>query len=140
MLALAAGLAVTAAPALAQSLADQVVAQLRRQGYAQISVSRTFLGRIRIEAANVRHSREIILNPRTGEYLRDYSELADGESEVEIIDRGDGAGRDDGADAKDGANDGANDGPAWLRSSDGGSSGEGSSVRARAAAILGLTG
>ncbi len=100
ILALAAGLEVAALPAQAQSLASEVVAQLKRQGYSEISVSRTFLGRIRIEAANSRHSREIILNPRTGEILRDYAEQADGESEVEIIDRGGGEDGSTGADRR----------------------------------------
>jgi hypothetical protein len=67
-----------ATPAAAETLADRIVAELRRQGYSRISVSRTLLGRVRIAAVSRRHSREIIVNPRTGEILRDYWVDSDG--------------------------------------------------------------
>ena len=54
--------------------AGEIVAQLRAQGFAQIRVSHTFLGRVRIEAQSPRLHREIVLNPKTGEILRDYTE------------------------------------------------------------------
>jgi hypothetical protein len=60
-----------AIPAQAQSMADPVVNALRRQGYTGLSVSRTWLGRLRITAENGERQREIILNGRTGEVLRD---------------------------------------------------------------------
>lgn len=69
----AAAVVVVATPALAQGqgFADVFVEQLKGQGFARIEISRTWLGRLRIEAQNDRFRREIILNPRTGEVLRD---------------------------------------------------------------------
>ena len=62
-----------ATPALAQgdAFAALFVEQLKAQGFGRIEVSRTWLGRIRIVARNESFRREIILNPRTGEVLRD---------------------------------------------------------------------
>ncbi len=56
-----------AAPALAADFGETLVAQLRGQGYTDISVTRTLLGRIRIFAISTQFQREIIVNPRTGE-------------------------------------------------------------------------
>lgn len=61
-----------AAPAFAQSFEEALVAQLREQGYASIVVSRTWLGRLRIDATMGEARREIVINPSTGEILRDY--------------------------------------------------------------------
>ena len=58
-------------PALAQDFAQNVVTQLRAQGFSRIAISRTLLGRTRILASGADGQREIILNPRTGEILRD---------------------------------------------------------------------
>lgn len=69
--------ALAAAPAFAQTHVDRIVQQLMRQGYLEIEISRTFLGRTRIEAESPTHEREIIINPRTGEILRDYWHLKD---------------------------------------------------------------
>lgn len=67
-----AGAAVLAAsPALADSYSDAIVRQLSRQGFAKISIERTLLGRVRILATGSEGRREIIVNPRTGEILRD---------------------------------------------------------------------
>lgn len=70
-------LAATAASAKAP--ADSVLRQLRAQGYVEFAVSRTLLGRLRI-LATAPHgaSREVVLNPATGEVLRDIL-LADTE-------------------------------------------------------------
>lgn len=57
--------------ALAAGFADEIVAQLRKQGFGNIVVERTWLGRIRILAERSDARREIILNPGTGEILRD---------------------------------------------------------------------
>lgn len=62
-------------PAFAQDFADSVVSQLRRQGFSKVSTERTLLGRVRIVATGNGGRREIILNPRTGEILRDLWEL-----------------------------------------------------------------
>jgi hypothetical protein len=69
-----------AGPAEAATLVDQIVAQLRQQGYRDIQVSRTWLGRSRITASSSSNRREIIVNPRTGEILRDYWEQRSGAS------------------------------------------------------------
>lgn len=64
--------------AFAKDFADKIVRRLRKQGYTDISSSRTFLGRVRIVAWRGGESREIILNPYTGEILRDVWTAADG--------------------------------------------------------------
>ncbi len=61
-----------ASPAWASPSVDKIIAQLRAQGYTEIEVGRTWLGRIHIEAENETREREIILNQRTGEILRDF--------------------------------------------------------------------
>lgn len=53
---------------------EMITRHLAQQGYDGIEVSRTFLGRYRIEAEKNGKEREIILNPATGEILRDYWE------------------------------------------------------------------
>ena len=63
-----------AMPANAAPSLKEIVAQLEAQGYSDISISRTWLGRTRIEAENGTHEREIIFNQRTGEILRDFWE------------------------------------------------------------------
>ena len=81
-----AGLAVMAlaAPVDAQSVVEQIEAQLRDQGYSTITVSRTLLGRTQIEAASDTLQREIVLDPRTGEILRDYWQPINGASSATV--------------------------------------------------------
>ncbi|MDF2142256.1 hypothetical protein [Paenirhodobacter sp. CAU 1674] len=62
-----------AAPAFAGGAEDSVMRQLKAQGYSQIQVQRTWLGRLRITAQRGKVQREIVLDPRTGELLRDLS-------------------------------------------------------------------
>ncbi len=91
-------LAIMSAAALAPALAwagpleDSIVRQLKGQGYSRIVVSRTLLGRTRFVATSRTHRREIILNPRTGEILRDLLELIGGgrSDDVRILDQEDG--------------------------------------------------
>ena len=59
------------APVMAQDIGDVLVAQLRDQGFAVQSLETTWLGRLRILATRGGGQREIIVNPRTGEILRD---------------------------------------------------------------------
>ena len=71
--------AALAFPAQGAGLADSIVSQLRAQGFTSVDVSTTLLGRVRILAEGAASRREIVLNPRTGEILRDYEEsLTDG--------------------------------------------------------------
>ena len=58
--------------AQAQTAPDRIVQQLRDQGFDEIEVTRTWLGRVRIVAEEDDTLREIILNPNTGHILRDY--------------------------------------------------------------------
>lgn len=60
------------APVHAQSIQDSIVMQLQEQGYTNIVVNRTLLGRVRVVARNQTHERELVFNPTTGELLRDY--------------------------------------------------------------------
>lgn len=61
-----------ATPAFANPHVDRVVSMLQSDGYQNIEVERTWLGRIRIEAEKGEFEREIVLNRSTGEILRDY--------------------------------------------------------------------
>lgn len=63
-----------ASQANANPIVDRVTQQLADQGYSRFEVSRTFLGRIRIEAYANGSEREVIVNPRTGQILRDHWE------------------------------------------------------------------
>lgn len=66
-----------AGPALAQQgqpddIGSLLVRQLKDQGYSGIQVGHTLLGRLRIVAQLDGMQREIVINPYTGEILRDY--------------------------------------------------------------------
>lgn len=78
ILALTVGM-LAATPALADYSQD-VVRQLTEMGFDDVEVSRTLLGRVRITATGENGQREIILNPRTGEILRDLWLKANGSS------------------------------------------------------------
>ncbi|TDQ59933.1 hypothetical protein EV658_10730 [Phaeovulum veldkampii DSM 11550] len=123
---------VTAHPAMAQDAVGQVERQLRRLGYRDITRQRTLLGRVRITALNAKGKREIILNPGTGEILRDFfkpfsgasgasgglldgdtragsaKDDADDDTDDDDDDQGDDGGDDDGGD-DDGGDDGGGD-------------------------------
>ncbi len=60
-----------AGAAHAGGFVDDILAQLKRQGFEAQQVQKTWLGRVRIVAQNSEGSREIIVNPNTGEILRD---------------------------------------------------------------------
>lgn len=78
LFALAAGMAGEAA--FAKDFVDDVVDQLEKQGFTGISIQRTLLGRIRITGRRPGGQREIILNPKTGEILRDLWQDSNGQS------------------------------------------------------------
>lgn len=65
------GVVMTPAVAWARDYSDGIVRELKRNGYRIDSVARTLLGRVKIVASNRRGVREIIVNPATGEILRD---------------------------------------------------------------------
>lgn len=73
------GLAMTAAmqtAALAQygSNISRLVNELRSQGYRNVQVERTMMGRYKVEAKKGSSSREIIIDPNTGHIFRDRNE------------------------------------------------------------------
>lgn len=70
-----------AGPLQAGPIEDNIVRQLRAQGYRGIEVRRTLLGRSRIIARSARTVREIVVNPITGEILRDVIRRIDPGSE-----------------------------------------------------------
>lgn len=69
--------ALMATPAFADEFADRIIDWLAEQGYSEFYVQRTWLGRVKIEAYADGIEREIIVNGRTGEILRDFWELDD---------------------------------------------------------------
>lgn len=74
-------LAISGAPlvAVAQSAQESIVSQLQAQGFSEIRLSRTWLGRIRVVASRGDTRRELVFNPQTGEILRDlWRDLDDG--------------------------------------------------------------
>ncbi len=90
---------------------DVVISQLKQQGFRDIRIGRTFFGRTRILATSPQLRREIIINPRTGEILRDYWEEigpgpAGGEQIISSSVPGDsGEDHDDGTDGNGGTED-----------------------------------
>ena len=118
--------AMQALPAFAASYAEDVVGQLAGLGYENITIEATWLGRIRILATRSDGAREIVLNPRTGEILRDVWTptsgdgvrrviLDDVDEDIDIDGDGDGDGDNDGDnsgsddDADDNDNSGGSD-------------------------------
>lgn len=57
----------------ARTVEQQLLASLRAQGYVILEQGYTFLGRLRVVAENGEFRREIVVNPGTGEILRDYA-------------------------------------------------------------------
>lgn len=87
-------MAVAGAAASAATFADEVVSQLASHGYSNINVESTWLGRMRITGSRSDGQREIILNPRTGEILRDtWQGTGDGAARPIIDDIGDRSGK-----------------------------------------------
>ena len=63
------------APAAAQGdIGDQIAAQLRAEGYTDVTVERTLLNRIRVVGRAQGRRREVVIDRGTGEILRDLTE------------------------------------------------------------------
>ncbi len=110
-LALCVGLTIAPFAVAAQSVTDQVVQQLRAQGYSEIVVTRTWLGRLRFVSERGDFVRELVINPQTGEVLRDYlrsSDSDDGDNPRVIV-PGSGASGGNGAATSGGGNRGNGD-------------------------------
>lgn len=119
-----------AGPLWAGSYEDEVISQLHRQGFRDISRSRTLLGRSRIVATGRGLRREIVLNPNTGEILRDYTErTGDGSAEADVMDSEpeDGGSSPEAGDGNTGGDTSSGDGSSGDGGQDGGSEGEGGS-------------
>lgn len=58
-------------PAFSDNYADEIALQMARQGFADVAVDGTWLGRVRVTGTRNGTVREIIVNPNTGEILRD---------------------------------------------------------------------
>ena len=69
--------AVVAVPAAAQSdsVKDRIIQQLQDEGFTEIHIAKTWLGRLRFEAFSETARREIVVNPATGVILRDYLQI-----------------------------------------------------------------
>ena len=116
-------------PAFARSFSDEVISQLVSQGYSNIVMETTWLGRVRILADMSGGRREIILNPRTGEILRDLWTAADGSAGPIAIVKGQGgsgtgstSGSSSGGDTGGGSS-GGDDGGGTSGGDDGGTTG-----------------
>ncbi len=104
------GVAVATAPmAWAQTFAEQIVQQLVDQGYVNIQVEATLLGRLRISADGSGGQREIILNPRTGEILRDIWFDASGNPVPRLANSSGNSGSDDNGGDDNSGSDGGDD-------------------------------
>ncbi len=68
---------------------------LESEGYSDIEIERTWLGRYRIEGERDGIEREIVLDRSTGEVLRDVSRAEDGEFHHPFEDLFDGPDDDD---------------------------------------------
>lgn len=77
----------------ARSFEDQLFANLQAQGYVIVEQGYTFLGRLRVLAQLGDMRREIVINPGTGEILRDYAFAA---PNIALADPAPGTGTDTG--------------------------------------------
>ena len=59
-----------AGAALAEPV-DDIIAEIREQGFDIVRVQTTWLGRVRIIAQNASYRREVVIDPTTGEIRRD---------------------------------------------------------------------
>ncbi|WP_457646813.1 hypothetical protein [Profundibacter sp.] len=122
-----------ASPVFANPIADSAVSQLRNQGYNDIQVQRTLLGRIRITATSKTNSRELIIHPITGEIMRDRwtlsAKTASSPAPIAINPEGNdgdgGAGNGSGGDGDGGDSGDGGDGGDSGDGGDGGDSGDG---------------
>lgn len=96
--------AMGAAPAMADVFSERIVQQLEQQGFRSISTERTWLGRTRITAEGSAGQREIIVNPNTGEILRDLLLTANlgGDDNGDLVNV---SGKSDNGDSDDGNDD-----------------------------------
>jgi hypothetical protein len=118
----------TASPAFAITFAEDVVAQLSSLGFSGITAETTWLGRVRILAHRNGGLREIVLNPRTGEILRDSFVPAAGQGGYRTVldDVDDRQGGKSGSGGTEPGSSGGGSGSGGSGGSGGGGSGSGS--------------
>jgi hypothetical protein len=117
-------------PAYGQTVEERYLEQLQSQGFNNVTVTRTWLGRTRITASSKSKKREIIFNTRSGEILRDYYEAEDDSQATELLDLGsgdDGGTGNSGSSSNGGSSGGGNSGSSGGSSGGSGGSGGGSS-------------
>jgi hypothetical protein len=114
----------------AEHLTKNIVRQLQRQGFDTVTVNRTLLGRTRIVATAPQSRREIILNPRTGEILRDFWQGSGGGGGGGIVDTSgssnSGSGSSNSGSGSSGSGSGSSGSGSGSSGSGSGSSGSGS--------------
>ncbi|MEY8883322.1 hypothetical protein [Donghicola sp. XS_ASV15] len=75
--------------AQAQSIKDAFIAELAAEGYSEIHVSRTLLGRLRFVATGAAGTRELVVLPGNGAVLRDHTvpkdESAEGDARTKTV-------------------------------------------------------
>ncbi len=94
-------LAPLVASADSDTVRDRVIDELTEDGYQEIRISKTLLGRMRFVAIKPRHRREIVVNPRTGVILRDYIQILNNGGNGGSLSGGASSGRDDDDDDDD---------------------------------------
>lgn len=113
-------------PAMANDFVNDIVNELQSQGYDSVVVEYTMLGRVQIHATRTDLSREVVVNPHTGEILRDLrtrSATASKSDDNDDEDDGDDRGDDDGGHGDDGDRDKGHGGGGNSGSGGGGSGG-----------------
>lgn len=118
---------VMASTAHAQEFADVIVAQLRADGFSEIETEQTWLGRTRIVASGAEGKREIVVNPNTGEILRDLWLNRNGSDDTSLASSSGGGNDDSGRDDDDDDSGDDNGGSSGSGSSGGSGGGGGSS-------------
>jgi len=106
----ACALAMLASPAVARDPAQVVADKLAALGYRDLRVRRTLLGRIRINGRRGRETREVVLDPRTGEILRDLTRLDHEGTSDRSTSSSSGTSRSSSSSASNDSSDGGDDG------------------------------
>ncbi len=75
-LAVLAALTAIAVPALAD-VAEEIAAEMQAEGYTDVEIERTLLGRTRVIGEAPGRRREVVIDRGTGEILRDLTEEED---------------------------------------------------------------
>lgn len=73
-----------AAPVLAETVVERIERELVQQGFTTIKSHRTWLGRVLIDATNATEKREIVVNPTSGEILRDFTRTLGGQGSADL--------------------------------------------------------